>query len=70
MKVDGDTFSVNAAKTRNADLPYLMADYHLIIQPNGGMDNPAAGVGTGPYKVEVDEPGVRHVHEACELLGR
>lgn len=61
MKVDGDTFSVTLS-TPNADLPYLMADYHLIIQPNGGKDNPSAGIGTGPYKVEADEPGVRHAY--------
>ncbi|MGB0506408.1 MAG: ABC transporter substrate-binding protein [Pikeienuella sp.] len=61
MKVDGDTFSVTLT-TPNADLPYLMADYHLIIQPNGGKDNPSAGIGTGPYKVEADEPGVRHAY--------
>lgn len=50
-------------KEPNADLPYLMTDYHLIIQPNGGKDNPAEGVSAGPYKVVVDEPGVRHVGE-------
>ncbi len=47
-------------KTPNADFPYLISDYHLVIQPNGGRDNPAAGMGTGPYMVEFDEPGVRH----------
>ena len=59
MKAEGDmvTLKLGAA---NADLPYLMADYHLQIQPNGGMDNPAAGIGAGPYKVETNEPGVRH----------
>ncbi|NOD98267.1 twin-arginine translocation signal domain-containing protein [Ruegeria sp. HKCCD6228] len=60
MKADGDNFQVTLSEP-NADLPYLMADYHLIIQPDGGMDNPGAGIGTGPYKVEVDEPGVRHL---------
>lgn len=59
MSVDGDTLVLNLAQA-NADLPYLMGDYHLIIQPDGGMDNPAAGIGTGAYKVEVDEPGIRH----------
>ena len=59
MSVDGDTFVVGL-ETANADLPYLMADYHLIIQPDGGMDAPDAGIGTGPYKVSVNEPGVRH----------
>lgn len=60
MKVEGNTVSVTLA-TPNADLPYLMADYHLVIQPEGGMDNPGAGIGTGPYTIDVDEPGVRHV---------
>ena len=46
-------------KDANADLPYLLDDYHLMIQPNGGKDNPTAGIGTGPYKVTVNEPGVR-----------
>ncbi len=61
MKAEGDVFSVTL-KDANADLPYLMADYHLMIQPNGGMDAPDTGVGTGPYKMEVNEPGVRHVY--------
>lgn len=59
MKVDGDNFIVEL-ETANADLPYLMADYHLMIQPDGGMDNPGAGIGTGAYTIEFDEPGVRH----------
>lgn len=54
---------VVALKSANADLPYLMSDYHLIIQPNGGMDAPDAGIGTGPYKIVVNDPGVRHVGE-------
>ncbi len=58
MKVDGDTFSITLAGA-NADFPYLMADYHLAIQPGGGVDDPSAGIGTGPYAVEVNEPGVR-----------
>lgn len=60
MKVEGDMFSVTL-KTPNADLPYLMADYHLQIQPDGGFDNPGAGIGTGPYILEEDQPGVRHL---------
>ncbi|SDE20602.1 ABC transporter substrate-binding protein [Ruegeria marina] len=61
MKTDGEYFQVTLTDA-NADLPYLMADYHLIIQPDGGMDDPGAGIGTGPYKMEVNEPGVRHVY--------
>lgn len=59
MKADGDNFVVELG-VGNADLPYLMADYHLMIQPNGGMDDPAAAIGTGAYMLEIDEPGVRH----------
>ncbi len=62
MKVDGDNFVMELA-TANADLPFLMADYHLMIQPNGGRDNPADGNMSGPYKIVSDEPGVRHVFE-------
>ena len=60
MKVDGDNFIVTLG-IPNADLPYLLTDYHLMIQPDGGYDNPAAGIGTGPYMLEADEPGVRHL---------
>ena len=65
MKVDGDNFVVEL-DTPNADLPFLMADYHLMIQPGGGMDNPGAGIGTGPYTIEIDEPGVRHAFKRRE----
>ncbi len=62
MRVDGDRVEFTLT-TPNADLPYLMADYHLVIQPNGGLDDPTAGVFTGPYKLKSNEPGVRHVME-------
>ncbi len=60
MKADGDNFIVNL-DSANADLPYLLSDYHLVIQPDGGFDNPGDGVGAGAYQVEADEPGVRHL---------
>lgn len=41
----------------NADLPYLMSDYHLMIMPEGS--DPSSGVGTGPFLIESFEPGVR-----------
>jgi len=47
----------------NADLPQIFTDYHLVIQPNGGVDDPTAGVGTGPYKVTSFQPGVRMTFE-------
>jgi len=46
-------------KAANADMPFMMADKRLAIQPNGGKDAPAAAIGTGPYKLGSNEPGVR-----------
>ncbi len=62
MSVDGDLFIVELEKP-NADLPYLLTDYHLVIQPNGGNDDPTAAIGTGPYVLNSVEPGVRFVGE-------
>jgi peptide/nickel transport system substrate-binding protein len=58
MSVDGNNFTCEL-ETGNADLPFLMADYHLIIQPGGGFDDPTAAIGTGAYVMEDFEPGVR-----------
>jgi peptide/nickel transport system substrate-binding protein len=58
IKAGGDTV-VFSLKDANADLPFLLDDYHLMIQPNGGKDNPAEGIGTGPYKITVNEAGLR-----------
>ena len=69
MKVDGDGVVVDL-KSPNADLPYLMADYHLIIQPGGGIDKPDAGIFTGAYKLKSFEPGRAHRDgEVRQLLG-
>ena len=62
MSASGDMVTLKLA-SGNADLPFLMADYHLVIQPGGGVDNPAAGIGAGAYKVVINEPGVRHGFE-------
>lgn len=42
----------------NADLPYVLSDYHFLVVPDGFQDwsNP---IGTGPFKLESMEPGVR-----------
>ena len=62
MKAEGDmvTLTLNSA---NADLPFLMADYHLIVQKGGGGDNPTSGIGAGAYKIVSNEPGVRVAFE-------
>jgi len=50
----------------NADLPYLLSDYHLMIQPKGGVGAETAAIGTGPYKLVSAEPGVRYVFAKFE----
>ncbi|MAC80566.1 MAG: peptide ABC transporter substrate-binding protein [Rhodobacteraceae bacterium] len=62
VKADGDTVVIGL-DSPSADLPYLMADYHLIIQPGGGVDDPAAGIGTGPYILKEVDMGVRFIAE-------
>ncbi len=65
IRADGDYLIVELTNA-NADLPYLMATFQLTIQPNGGFDNPAEGVGTGAYKVVSFEPGVLTILEKFE----
>jgi peptide/nickel transport system substrate-binding protein len=49
-------------ETGNADLPFLLADYHMLIYPAGQIDEAIAqGIGTGLYRVESFDPGVRFV---------
>ena len=44
----------------NADFPYLLADYHLLMYPAGHIAQAMLdGIGTGLYKVECFEPGQR-----------
>ena len=45
-------------KTGNADLPYVLSDYHLIIVPAGTTDFNKPD-GTGAYTLEEWTPGVR-----------
>ncbi len=51
------TFKMDAG---NADLPWLMTDYHLVILPRNadGTANWKSGDGCGPYRLDNWEPGV------------
>ena len=62
VEAHGDDLIVKLSES-NVDLPLVFTMHLLMIQPNGGMDNPADGVGTGPYKLVSFEPGVRAVFE-------
>ncbi|MDW5316773.1 ABC transporter substrate-binding protein [Rhizobium sp. PL01] len=59
VRADGDTV-IFTLKDGNADMPFLMTDYHLVIQPNGGKDATEAAIGTGPYTLVSSEAGVRY----------
>jgi peptide/nickel transport system substrate-binding protein len=62
IKADGGNLVVTLNEG-NADMPLLLSAYHLVIQPNGGLDDPEAAIGTGPYKMTSWEPGVRATFE-------
>jgi peptide/nickel transport system substrate-binding protein len=47
-------------KTGNADLPFVLSDYHLLIVPNGTTDFSKPD-GTGAYTLVEWQPGVRIV---------
>jgi len=40
IKADGKDVVVVTMKEGNADTPYMIGDYHLVIQPGGGIENP------------------------------
>ena len=46
----------------NADFPFLLSDYHILMFPAGDIDGAiSSGNGTGLYKVDSFDPGVRFV---------
>ena len=49
-------------KAGNADFPFLLSDYHILMFPAGQVDEAISkGIGTGLYTVESFDPGVRFV---------
>jgi len=59
VKADGQNRVKITLKSGNADLPYLMTDYHLCILPSDGEGGVVVNQnGTGGYVVEKHEPGV------------
>jgi peptide/nickel transport system substrate-binding protein len=60
IKADGKDTVVVTLSGGNADLPFLMSDYHLLIMPaKEGKVDWQSGVGTGGYSLTSFEPGVR-----------
>ncbi|MDW3204020.1 MAG: ABC transporter substrate-binding protein [Alphaproteobacteria bacterium] len=71
---DGDHTITIKLSTGNADLPWLMTDYHLAICPDDGTGKIdwQSGDGTGPYKIVNHEFGVGTTlerHEGWHLEG-
>ena len=61
VKADGKDTVVCTLSGGNADFPYLVSDYHLLICPakaEGGIDW-ESGVGTGGFVLDSFEPGIR-----------
>lgn len=59
MKKDGPHSVSFTLENGNADFPYLLSDYHLLIYPADDMEGAMRnGIGTGGYTLESFEPGV------------
>ncbi|MEN8195788.1 MAG: ABC transporter substrate-binding protein [Pseudomonadota bacterium] len=59
VRKDGNSvvFELDAA---DAGFPFIVSDYHLVIMPSkDGKVDAASGIGSGPYKIDNFEPGVR-----------
>jgi peptide/nickel transport system substrate-binding protein len=61
-KLDSHKFEITL-KSGNADLPFVLSDYHLVMVPNGFKDWTKPD-GTGHYTLETWEPGVRILFKA------
>ncbi len=60
IRADGDHTIVIELSQSFADLPRVMADYHLTMLPakGDGTIEWDTGVGAGPYRIENHDPGV------------
>ncbi|MFQ6023036.1 MAG: ABC transporter substrate-binding protein, partial [Acidiferrobacterales bacterium] len=60
MKADGKHVLAVTLEGGNADFPFMLSDYHLIIVPGekDGKIKATAGIGAGAYVLQSYEPGV------------
>ncbi len=61
MRKDGDRQVVIELESANADFPFVLADYRLVIMASdaSGKVDVSSGNGTGPYSVASFDPGTR-----------
>ncbi len=60
IKANGSNEVVFVLDGPNADFPFIVSDYHLVILPEkDGAIDPTSGIGTGGYIIDNYEPGVR-----------
>ncbi|MEQ8928583.1 MAG: ABC transporter substrate-binding protein [Silicimonas sp.] len=57
IRVEDGQWVVFSLENANVDFPYVLADYHLVIVPDGTTDF-SDGMGTGGYVLEAFKPGV------------
>jgi peptide/nickel transport system substrate-binding protein len=62
IEADGDRLIVKLQEG-NVDFPLILNAYQLVVQPNGGFDDPNAAIGTGAYRLTSFDPGVRALLE-------
>ena len=61
VKADGPNTVVVSLKGGDADFPFILSDYHILICPSNGDGSIdwQSGVGTGGYSLVDHEPGIR-----------
>src|SRR6056297_2665002 len=53
IRKDGDNVVIFELDSANADFPYLISDYHVLILPSeDGAIDPNSGIGSGAYIIE------------------
>nr|NIS43697.1 ABC transporter substrate-binding protein [Desulfuromonadales bacterium] len=63
VRADGKDTVIFDLSGGSADFPFIASEFHMSIFPAGTetVDQHNKGIGTGPYKLEAYEPGVRAV---------
>lgn len=67
MEITGPNQVTLTLKGGNAGFPTMLADYHIVMYPAGMIEDAMLnGIGTGLFKVETFDPGVRFLGSRVE----